>query len=280
MFYVWFDAPIGYIAATQEWAGARSGSATGATGGKSDDVRYVQFLGKDNVPFHTVSFPATLHRLRRAVEDRRRHQGLPLAHLRRRQVLHQPPARHLRRRRAGGVARRPLALVADRQRARERRYRLHARPLRRRREQGSRRRVRQLVNRAFRFTERSLRGRMPGRRRTGRARAALAAEIARARGTRCARTTRRWSSAAPPPRPARSGRAPTPICRTPRHGPASRPTPPAPPPRRAPRSISSACRRWSRGASCRTSLAACSRHSASTRQSRDGRRMSRKRFCA
>ena len=36
-------------------------AATGAAGGGSaGDVDYVQFLGKDNVPFHTVSFPATL----------------------------------------------------------------------------------------------------------------------------------------------------------------------------------------------------------------------------
>ncbi len=61
VFYVWFDAPIAYIAATQEWAG------TGQPGRdwrqwwlKDDDVQYIQFLGKDNVPFHAVSFPATL----------------------------------------------------------------------------------------------------------------------------------------------------------------------------------------------------------------------------
>jgi len=65
VFYVWFDAPIEYIAATAEWA-----DATGAddaawerwwrTDKGADDVRYVQFMGKDNVPFHTLSFPATL----------------------------------------------------------------------------------------------------------------------------------------------------------------------------------------------------------------------------
>jgi methionyl-tRNA synthetase len=62
VFYVWFDAPIEYIAATAEWAEANDGDWTswwridqGAGG-----VRYVQFIGKDNVAFHTVSFPATL----------------------------------------------------------------------------------------------------------------------------------------------------------------------------------------------------------------------------
>ena len=57
-----FDAPIEYIAATQEWA-----DDTGSdwrrwwrTDAGADDVRYLQFMGKDNVAFHTVSFPATL----------------------------------------------------------------------------------------------------------------------------------------------------------------------------------------------------------------------------
>jgi methionyl-tRNA synthetase len=61
VFYVWFDAPIAYIAATQEWAEAGpSGRDWQQWWLKADDVRYIQFLGKDNVPFHAVSFPATL----------------------------------------------------------------------------------------------------------------------------------------------------------------------------------------------------------------------------
>jgi methionyl-tRNA synthetase len=60
VFYVWFDAPIGYIAATQEWSerDLRRNWRDWWQGGP--EVRYIQFLGKDNVPFHTVSFPATL----------------------------------------------------------------------------------------------------------------------------------------------------------------------------------------------------------------------------
>ena len=62
VFYVWFDAPIGYIAATVEWA--EKNSADWERWWRIDkgagDVRYVQFMGKDNVAFHTVSFPATL----------------------------------------------------------------------------------------------------------------------------------------------------------------------------------------------------------------------------
>jgi methionyl-tRNA synthetase len=62
VFYVWFDAPIEYIGATQEWADA---AAPGETRDwkswwyEADDVRYTQFMAKDNVPFHTVMFPAT-----------------------------------------------------------------------------------------------------------------------------------------------------------------------------------------------------------------------------
>ncbi|WP_179379200.1 methionine--tRNA ligase [Jannaschia marina] len=62
VFYVWFDAPIEYIAGTAEWADATGGDweRWWRTDKGADDVRYVQFMGKDNVPFHTLSFPATL----------------------------------------------------------------------------------------------------------------------------------------------------------------------------------------------------------------------------
>ncbi|PIK70754.1 methionine--tRNA ligase, partial [Methylobacterium frigidaeris] len=61
VFYVWFDAPIAYIAATQDWAAARGRDwRDWWWDGAVRDSRYVQFLGKDNVPFHTVSFPGTL----------------------------------------------------------------------------------------------------------------------------------------------------------------------------------------------------------------------------
>ena len=61
VFYVWFDAPIAYIAATRDWAAERpTGRDWRDWWWDVDDVRYLQFLGKDNVPFHTVGFPATL----------------------------------------------------------------------------------------------------------------------------------------------------------------------------------------------------------------------------
>ena len=62
VFYVWFDAPIAYIAATQDWA-EKTGSdweRWWRTDKGADDVQYVQFMGKDNVAFHTLSFPTTL----------------------------------------------------------------------------------------------------------------------------------------------------------------------------------------------------------------------------
>ncbi|MBR9861823.1 MAG: methionine--tRNA ligase [Rhodobacteraceae bacterium] len=65
VFYVWFDAPIEYIAGTAEWADANGKTDADwerwwRTDKGADDVKYVQFMGKDNVPFHTLSFPATI----------------------------------------------------------------------------------------------------------------------------------------------------------------------------------------------------------------------------
>ncbi len=62
VFYVWFDAPVEYIAATAEWAeqNAQDWKRWWRLDQGADNVRYVQFMGKDNVAFHTVSFPATI----------------------------------------------------------------------------------------------------------------------------------------------------------------------------------------------------------------------------
>ncbi len=61
VFYVWFDAPIGYIAATKEWADLKPEERDWESYWmKADEsVQYVQFMAKDNIPFHTVSFPAS-----------------------------------------------------------------------------------------------------------------------------------------------------------------------------------------------------------------------------
>ncbi|OWY01259.1 methionine--tRNA ligase [Thioclava sp. F1Mire-8] len=62
VFYVWFDAPIEYIAATEEWTEKTGGDweRWWRTDKGAEDVTYTQFMGKDNVPFHTLSFPATI----------------------------------------------------------------------------------------------------------------------------------------------------------------------------------------------------------------------------
>ncbi len=62
VFYVWFDAPIEYIAATKEWSDAGNGDweSWWRNDKGAADVSYVQFMGKDNVAFHTVSFPVTI----------------------------------------------------------------------------------------------------------------------------------------------------------------------------------------------------------------------------
>ncbi|MEU3464214.1 methionine--tRNA ligase [Streptomyces sp. NPDC006733] len=62
VFYVWFDAPIEYIGSTKEWADAAPDGETRDWKSwwyEADDVRYTEFMAKDNVPFHTVMFPAT-----------------------------------------------------------------------------------------------------------------------------------------------------------------------------------------------------------------------------
>ncbi|MEM8616044.1 MAG: methionine--tRNA ligase [Pseudomonadota bacterium] len=62
VFYVWFDAPIEYVAATEEWAKATGGDwqSWWRKDKGAGNVEYVQFMGKDNVAFHTVSFPVTI----------------------------------------------------------------------------------------------------------------------------------------------------------------------------------------------------------------------------
>lgn len=56
--YVWFDAPIGYISSTKEWA-AREGKDWEPYW-KDQDTKLVHFIGKDNIVFHCIIFPAML----------------------------------------------------------------------------------------------------------------------------------------------------------------------------------------------------------------------------
>lgn len=56
--YVWFEAPIGYISATKEWAKAQQ--IDWEPFWKDPDTKLVHFLGKDNIVFHCIIFPVML----------------------------------------------------------------------------------------------------------------------------------------------------------------------------------------------------------------------------
>lgn len=58
--YVWFDAPIGYISNTKELCDAHSELGSWETWWKDPDTRLVHFIGKDNIVFHCIVFPAML----------------------------------------------------------------------------------------------------------------------------------------------------------------------------------------------------------------------------
>ena len=66
VFYVWFDAPIEYIGATAEWAEKNDHLNNNEwlkwwrLDKGADKVQYFQFMAKDNIPFHTLSFPSTI----------------------------------------------------------------------------------------------------------------------------------------------------------------------------------------------------------------------------
>ena len=58
--YVWFDAPIGYISATKEWAEAQGDPEKWTDYWQQDDTCLVHFIGKDNIVFHCLMFPSML----------------------------------------------------------------------------------------------------------------------------------------------------------------------------------------------------------------------------
>jgi methionyl-tRNA synthetase len=60
VFYVWFDAPIGYISAAKEWAVKIGHPDRWKDYWLDPKTKLVHFIGKDNIPFHTVFFPAML----------------------------------------------------------------------------------------------------------------------------------------------------------------------------------------------------------------------------
>ena len=56
--YVWFDAPIGYISSTKEWA--KRESKNWEDYWKKSDTKLIHFIGKDNIVFHCIIFPSIL----------------------------------------------------------------------------------------------------------------------------------------------------------------------------------------------------------------------------
>jgi methionyl-tRNA synthetase len=60
VFYVWFDAPIGYVSAAREWAEKIGEPQRWKDYWLDEKTKLVHFIGKDNIPFHAVFFPAML----------------------------------------------------------------------------------------------------------------------------------------------------------------------------------------------------------------------------
>lgn len=58
--YVWFEAPIGYISATKEWAEKSNKPDAWEKYWKNDDAKLYHFIGKDNIVFHCIMFPIIL----------------------------------------------------------------------------------------------------------------------------------------------------------------------------------------------------------------------------
>ncbi|KAA3619855.1 MAG: methionine--tRNA ligase [Calditrichaeota bacterium] len=58
--YVWFDAPIGYISATKEWSQQQGDPERWKKYWQDEDTRLIHFIGKDNIVFHCLIFPAML----------------------------------------------------------------------------------------------------------------------------------------------------------------------------------------------------------------------------
>ena len=58
--YVWFEAVIGYLSASMEWAQSTGQPEAWRAWWEGDDARSVYFIGKDNIPFHTIIWPGML----------------------------------------------------------------------------------------------------------------------------------------------------------------------------------------------------------------------------
>ena len=58
--YVWYDAVIGYLSASKEWAARRGDPDAWKRWWHNDDAHHAYFIGKDNIPFHAMLWPAQL----------------------------------------------------------------------------------------------------------------------------------------------------------------------------------------------------------------------------
>ncbi|MXW63023.1 MAG: methionine--tRNA ligase [Acidimicrobiaceae bacterium] len=58
--YVWYDAVIGYLSASKEWSAQQGDDEAWRHWWENDDSRHVYFIGKDNIPFHCLFWPAQL----------------------------------------------------------------------------------------------------------------------------------------------------------------------------------------------------------------------------
>ena len=65
--YVWYDAVIGYLSASQEWASTTGDKEKWRHWWHNDDARHVYFIGKDNIPFHALFWPAQLMATEQAI---------------------------------------------------------------------------------------------------------------------------------------------------------------------------------------------------------------------
>ena len=143
VFYVWFDAPIAYVALTQEWAAAAPGRDWRDWWRTGSGTRLVQFLGKDNVAFHALTFPATILGSGADIRLVDRIKGFSWLTWGEGKFSTSSSPRHLSRRRTGRTAVGLVALVADRERPRSVRHAVYTCPVRNGLQWGPGRRSRQ-----------------------------------------------------------------------------------------------------------------------------------------
>ena len=71
--YVWYDAVIGYLSASQEWAEQSGDADRWKHWWHNDDSRHVYFIGKDNIPFHALFWPSQLSAVGDAIGGKELH---------------------------------------------------------------------------------------------------------------------------------------------------------------------------------------------------------------